>query len=93
MAHKMILIALSVIAAASPVSASKPELPPASMAPAAGPEARYCLRIEASTGTILERVRCKTREEWAVLDIDIDKEWAREGVAVISDGVRTPAAR
>lgn len=92
MAHKELIMVLSVIAAASPVSASSPEPIPAA-APAAGPDAQYCLRIEASTGTILERVRCKTRDEWASLDVDVDKEWAREGVAIVSDGVRTPASR
>lgn len=88
-----LIVALSVLAAASPVWATKPELNPAQVVPAAGPDARYCLRIQAFTGTILERVRCKTREEWAALEVDLDKEWPREGVAVISDGVRTPVSR
>ena len=82
MAHKEVLIALSMIAAASPVSASQVEEVP-TVAPAAGPDARYCLRIEAITGSRIERVRCWTRQEWAENDVDVDREWAREGVRVI----------
>lgn len=55
-----------------------------SKAPEASESARYCLKIEAVTGTRLERVRCHTRAEWAELDVDVDAEWAREGVRVIS---------
>ena len=91
MAHKQLIVALSLITAASPLSATQPETDPMLTAPAAGPNAQYCLRIEAVTGTRLEEVKCWTREEWAEQDVDVDKEWAREGVAVISDGVRQPA--
>ena len=87
MAHKELLIALGMIVAASPALASTPEPIPTTVAPAGDANTRYCLRIEASTGTILERVRCKTREEWAFQDVDVDKDWAREGVAIIRDGV------
>lgn len=83
MAHKELILALSMIVATSPVSAAKPEPTPATGAPEASPDARYCLRIEAVTGTRLEKVRCWTRQEWAEQDVDVDKEWAKEGVAVI----------
>ena len=91
MAHKQLIAALSLVAAASPLSATQPEPDSALAAPAAGPGAQYCLRIEAVTGTRLEEVKCWTREEWAEQDVDVDKEWAKEGVAIISDGVRQPA--
>ena len=52
-------------------------------APAAGPEARYCLRVEPVTGTLVERVRCWTRGQWVEQGVDVDKEWAKEGVSVI----------
>ena len=84
MALKILITALGMIVATSPVSAAQPEPTPTTVAPAASPDARYCLRIEAVTGTRLEKVRCWTRQEWAELDVDVDKEWAREGVAVIS---------
>ena len=51
-------------------------------APAAGPDAKYCLRVEAFTGSRIETVRCWTREKWAEQGVDVDKEWAKEGVEV-----------
>lgn len=82
MAHKGIVVALGLIVAASPVAASQTE-PMGPGAPAAGPDARYCLRIEAITGSRLEKVVCKTREQWAYDDVDVDVEWAKEGVTVL----------
>lgn len=87
MARMELMIALGMIAAASPVSATNHEPAPA-IAPAAGPDAQYCLRIEAVTGTRLEQVKCWTRQEWAEQEVDVDKEWAKEGVAVIDQGRR-----
>ena len=89
MAHKELIVALGMIVAASPVSATSPE-PIPTTAPAGTADTRYCLRIEAVTGTRLEKVRCWTRQEWAEQDVDVDKEWAKEGVAIISEGVRQP---
>ena len=82
MALKILIAALGLAAAASAAPATQPE-PAQTAAPAAGPDARYCLRIEAVTGTRLEKVRCWTRQEWAEQDVDVDREWAKEGVAVI----------
>jgi hypothetical protein len=85
MAHRALVFAFAtVVTAASPVSATLTEPRPEVGAPAAGPTAKYCLRIEAITGTRLEKVKCWTREEWAEQDVDVDKEWAKEGVAVIA---------
>ena len=83
MAHKMLIVASSMIAAISPVSASQPE-PIPTVAPAAGPDAKYCMRVEAVTGTRIETVQCWTRQEWAEQEVDVDQEWAKEGVAVIA---------
>jgi hypothetical protein len=84
MACKELIVALSMIAAASPVLAGQPEPMREEVgAPAASPGARYCLRIEPITGTRIETIRCETREEWARLEVDLDKEWPREGVRVI----------
>lgn len=83
MAHKGIVVALGLIVAASPVAASQTDPMQGPGAPAAGPNARYCLRIEAITGSRLEKVVCKTREQWAYDDVDVDQEWAKEGVAVL----------
>ena len=53
------------------------------VAPAGTPQTRYCMRIEAVTGTRLETVKCWTREEWAEQGVDVDTDWPKEGVAVI----------
>ena len=82
MSHKKLAVALSVIVAGSPVPAQTP-MDTGAGAPAAGPGARYCLRVEAITGTRLERILCLTRQQWTQQDVDVDREWAKEGVTVI----------
>ena len=85
MAHKTLAFAFGmIVVAASPLSATIIEPGPGPGAPAAGPDAKYCMRIEAITGTRLEKVKCWTRQEWADQDVDVDAEWAKEGVAVIA---------
>jgi hypothetical protein len=83
MALKELILALGTIVAASAASATPSEPAPAAGAPAAGPDARYCMRIEAITGSRLEELKCWTRDEWAEQGVDVDKEWAKEGVSVI----------
>ena len=82
MASKLFLVTL--IAAASPAWASQREPQPQSGAPAAPPFARYCLRVDPVTGSRMETIQCKTREEWARLDVNIDQEWAENGVRVVT---------
>lgn len=79
MAWKTFLIA-SLMAA--PAMASQSTVP-AQGAPPAGENARYCLKVEAVTGTRLETIECRTRQEWAEWEVDVDQEWAEEGVRVI----------
>jgi hypothetical protein len=77
-------VALSLIAvAASPVLALPAPRDPGRGAPAAGPHALYCLRVEPVTGSLIGGVRCWTRQEWVEVGVDVDKEWAKEGVRVI----------
>ncbi|MEA3062847.1 MAG: hypothetical protein QOJ94_2628 [Sphingomonadales bacterium] len=84
MPHRKLAVALSlIVVAASPVLARPAPRDPGSGAPAAGPNARYCLRVEPVTGSLIGGVRCWTRQEWAELGLDVDKEWAKEGVRVI----------
>lgn len=83
MAHKQLLVALSLMVTGVPVAAGEPEAVTTEAAPAGTAETRYCLRIEAITGSRLEEVKCWTRQEWAENDVDVDKEWAKEGVSVI----------
>ena len=51
-------------------------------APAGTPDTRYCMRV-LLTGSVVEPVRCWTRDQWADQGVDVDKEWAREGIRVI----------
>ncbi|HYE28646.1 MAG TPA: hypothetical protein VEA61_10480 [Allosphingosinicella sp.] len=71
------------VLAVSPGLAQPADRYSAAGAPAAGPDARYCLRVEPVTGSRVERIRCWTRERWAGLGVDVDREWAKEGVRVI----------
>jgi hypothetical protein len=84
MAHKHILIALSVTALPSSLWASQPTPPQQPGAPAAPPEARYCLRVDPITGSRMETIRCETRDAWAQLEVDVDKEWVTNGVRIIT---------
>ncbi len=83
MAPKILAVALSMMVATSPVSAANVE-PNPTAAPSASADARYCLRVEPFTGSLVETVQCWTRAEWADQGVDVDKEWAKEGVEVLS---------
>ncbi|MBV8685118.1 MAG: hypothetical protein JOZ90_02380 [Alphaproteobacteria bacterium] len=85
MNHRRLAAALGLIlVAGSPAAARPPEREVLAGAPAAGPEARYCLRVEPATGSLIERVLCWTRRQWSDQGVDVDREWAREGVRVIA---------
>jgi hypothetical protein len=81
MAHMKLVLALSMIAAAAPAWAGSEERP--MTAPAGTPDTRYCMRIYAGTGSLVEPTRCWTREQWANRGVDVDKDWRKEGVRVI----------
>ncbi len=72
-------LTLAFIAVTLPLSAAQAQ----SMAPPAGPDARYCLRVDPVTGSNVETVQCWTRTEWFYQDVDVDREWARWGIGVI----------
>lgn len=77
----LLLIAFSLIAATSQEPPANTA--PAVTAPAGGPETRYCLRVDPLAGSRIETIQCKTRDEWAALEIDVDQEWAENGVKTI----------
>lgn len=52
-------------------------------APAGTATTRYCLRVDPITGSRMETIECRTREHWAALEVDVDQEWAENGVRVI----------
>lgn len=74
MALSKTLLALVAIAAAAPAVAQ---------APAGTAGTRYCMKLEAFTGSHIERVKCWTREQWAEQGVDVDRDWPREGVRTI----------
>jgi hypothetical protein len=57
---------------------------PMGSAPPGTPATRYCLHVGPVTGSLVETVQCWTREEWAAQDVDVDQEWAKNGVGVIA---------
>jgi hypothetical protein len=93
MAFKILAVALGMIVAASPLSATTPEPTPRTLPPTEAPGTQYCLRVGPYTGTRLDSVQCWTRQEWAEQCayedwpwedqcVDVDKEWARNGVRI-----------
>jgi len=42
------------------------------------------MRVDPPTGSRIETIQCMTREEWADLDVNVDAEWAQNGVRVIA---------
>lgn len=83
MTHRLLVAALGMIVAASPVSAALPG-PLLASAPTGDPSTRYCLRVEPVTGSRIETIRCETRDGWAQLEVDVDAEWATEGVRTVA---------
>ena len=79
MSLQSLAIALMVMANTQPDSTAS-----MNTAPPASPESRYCMRIEAATGSRIEAVECWTRDEWAYQGVDIDHDWARNGVRVLA---------
>jgi hypothetical protein len=78
MAHKASTVSLAIISAAL---ASAPAVAQ-ELAPPGNPDTRYCLRVEPITGSHIAGVACYTRAEWAEGNVDVDKAWAEDGVAV-----------
>jgi hypothetical protein len=81
MAHQQLIIALSALIAAQ--SATNPYAPRNAPAPAGTPETLYCLRVGPLPGNVAETVECWTRAEWADQGVDVDKEWAKNGVRTL----------
>jgi len=89
MALKALTIALGTIAVASAATA-QPDSgplhpnygpPPSVPAPPGTPGTRYCMRVDV-TGNVAQPVECWTRDEWAEQGVDVDRDWAKNGVAV-----------
>lgn len=76
MANKALIFAL--LAVAAPAWATTDTTPPTG-APPGGPSTLYCMKVTI-TGEIPDPVECWTRDEWADQGVDVDKEWAKNGV-------------
>ena len=81
MAHTKLVLALSLIAAATPAWAASEDRP--ATAPPGTADTRYCMRIVATTGTLIEQTKCWTRDQWANRGVDVDKDWPKEGVRIL----------
>ena len=57
---------------------------PGTPAPAAPPNALYCLKMEPITGTRIGTIECRTRFDWAQDEVNVDDEWAENGVRVLA---------
>ena len=83
MAHRYLIAAIGLLAAAAPLSASVHDNP-AGATPVESANGKFCLRVEAITGSKVETIQCMTREEWVAQGVDLDREWAKEGVVLES---------
>ena len=83
MTSKTMVAALSLIIAGSAASVATAHSNMSAPPPAGGPSTRYCLRVDPITGSRIETIQCRTREDWSELGIDLDMEWAENGVRVI----------
>jgi hypothetical protein len=90
MSKKKMAILSGLILATTPILAKAPSTDSTTGAPTAGPAAKYCLRVGPVEGSLIEVVRCWTRDQWSEQGVDVDKEWARNGVSVREDGVGRP---
>ena len=84
MTRTSLVFVFSMVITASPLSAASQQPAPAMSAPAEGPDAKYCMHVEPFTGSRIEATQCWTRAEWADQGVDVDKEWAKEGVGIIN---------
>jgi hypothetical protein len=82
MAHKALAVAFSVILATSPMTAANSE--PTAGAPPGGPGTLYCMHVDPVTGSNVQTIQCWTRDEWADQGVDVDHDWAKDGVRVIA---------
>ena len=77
MADEIIAALTAIVASLQAPSASQV---PTTPAPPGGPETRYCLRVDPAPDSLVATIQCRTRDDWASLDVDVDQEWAQNGV-------------
>jgi hypothetical protein len=67
------LALLGLILAAAPASAADPARDKA----AAEAKTKYCIEVEASTGSRINKMECRTKAEWALLGVDVGQVLAK----------------
>ena len=77
------LLSFVLLAAGSPLFAASIQQSEPSTAPPGSPRTLYCMHVDPVTGSNVQTIQCWTRAEWADQDVDVDKEWAKNGVKVI----------
>ena len=85
MAFKGLIIALGALVATSAAANTQPTQ--TTGAPAGNANARYCLRVDPIIGSRIETIQCRTRDDWAALEVNVDQEWGQNGVRVIPNAV------
>ena len=83
MAIKNLFVTAAVIGIVTATPAFAVQATDMTSAPPGTPQTKYCMHVEAPTGSRIEPVRCWTREEWAEQGVDVDRDWAKEGVTTL----------
>lgn len=80
MPQQPLIAFLTLIASLQPADGSRAQ---PTGAPPGTPDTRYCMHVGPLTGNLAETIECWTRTEWAEQGVDVDREWAKEGVRTI----------
>ena len=83
MAITKALLALALLGS-SGIAAAHPDHNASAPSPSDSAWTRYCMKVEPVTGSRVETVECWTRAEWTEQGVDLDKDWEKEGVSVVS---------
>jgi hypothetical protein len=79
-------MSIQIVTAALTVAVATVQMPagaPGTGAPSGTATTRYCLKVDPPTGSRIATIQCRTREDWAALEVDVDQEWADNGVRVV----------
>jgi len=64
MSYSSAIVAFSLLVTAAPAFAGQS---------AAKDQTKYCMQVEASTGSRISKTECRTKAEWAQLGVDVDE--------------------
>ena len=72
----------SLFVAAAPHSRRSLQMRAGPVATATAPTPATACASRRATGSLVETVQCWTRAQWVEQGVDVDKAWAKEGVAI-----------